>query len=52
VGLATGNRSSGQTVLTNGLVAPGGLAVKDNAAYVSNCGVCPGTGTVLRVPLP
>ena len=30
---------------------PGGLAIRGDHAYVSNCGVCAGTGTVLRVAL-
>jgi hypothetical protein len=38
-------------VMSNGLTSPGGLVLRRGAAYVSNCGVCPGTGTVLRVPL-
>jgi hypothetical protein len=40
-----------QTVLGTGLVMPGGLAIKDNAAYVSNFGTAAGAGTVVRVPL-
>lgn len=42
-----------QTVLmTDGLVAPTGVAVgPDNALYVSNYGVYPGKGEVLRIPL-
>jgi hypothetical protein len=39
------------TVLDTGLTMPGGLAVRGDAAYVSNCGACPGAGTVVRVPL-
>jgi hypothetical protein len=42
---------SQQIVTSTGLFAPGGLVLKDGAAYVSNCGVCPGGGTVLRIPL-
>ncbi|MEU4442238.1 ScyD/ScyE family protein [Actinosynnema sp. NPDC050801] len=38
-------------VASEGLVMPGGLAIRDGAAYVSNCGVCPGGGTVVRIPL-
>jgi hypothetical protein len=37
--------------MSEGLFLPGGLALRGAAAYVSNCGVCPGTGTVLRIPL-
>jgi sugar lactone lactonase YvrE len=40
---------SHQTVAT--LTGPGGLVIKDGAAYVSDCGVCSGTGTVVRIPL-
>jgi hypothetical protein len=40
---------SHQTVAT--LTGPGGLAIKGSAAYVSDCGVCSGTGTVVRIPL-
>jgi sugar lactone lactonase YvrE len=42
---------SHRTVLSDGLVAPAGLAIRGDDAYVSNCGVCAGNGTVLRVPL-
>jgi hypothetical protein len=42
---------SQQILMTTGLFAPGGLVLKDGAAYVSNCGVCPGGGTILRIPL-
>jgi hypothetical protein len=46
-----GRDGSKQTIKDSGLTAPGGLAVKGDAAYVSNCGTCPGEGTVLRIPL-
>ncbi|MFD3515501.1 ScyD/ScyE family protein [Streptomyces sp. NPDC058657] len=39
-------------VVTTDLTGPGGLAIKDGAAYVSDCGVCAGTGSVVRIPLP
>ncbi|MEU4766741.1 ScyD/ScyE family protein [Actinosynnema sp. NPDC023794] len=39
------------TVASAGLVMPGGLAIRGGAAYVSNCGVCAGGGTVVRIPL-
>ena len=46
------DRSGGQhVVMSTGLVTPGGLALRDGAAYVSNCGTCAGTGEVLRIPL-
>lgn len=38
-------------VMSDGLIMPGGLALFGGAAYVSNCGVCPGGGEVLRIPL-
>jgi hypothetical protein len=43
--------SSHHVVITDGLTFPGGLALGRNAAFISNCSVCPGTGTILRVPL-
>ncbi|HVK25503.1 MAG TPA: ScyD/ScyE family protein [Actinokineospora sp.] len=41
---------SRETVTTD-LTGPGGLVIKDGAAYVSDCGVCAGAGRVLRIPL-
>jgi hypothetical protein len=38
-------------VMSTGLITPGGLALRNGAAYVSNCGTCAGDGTVLRIPL-
>lgn len=38
-------------ILSAGLTAPGGLAIRGRDAYVSNCSVCAGTGAVLRIPL-
>jgi len=38
-------------VMSTGLITPGGLALRNDAAYVSNCGTCAGGGTVLRIPL-
>lgn len=38
-------------VMSDGLITPGGLALRDGAAYVSNCGTCAGGGEVLRIPL-
>ena len=49
--IRVGRDGSHRTVLSDGLVAPSGLAIRGDAAYVSNCGVCAGNGTVLRVPL-
>ncbi len=42
---------SKEIVMSEGLTLPGGLALRDGAAYVSNCGQCAGGGTVLRIPL-
>ncbi|MCE7006885.1 ScyD/ScyE family protein [Kibdelosporangium philippinense] len=42
---------SHETVLDTGLTAPGGLTIKDNAAYISNCGTCQGEGSVVKVAL-
>lgn len=33
------------------LTTPGGLAIRGDKAYVSNCSVCAGDGQVLRLPL-
>jgi sugar lactone lactonase YvrE len=38
-------------IRSTGLTAPGGLAIRGSDAYVSNCSVCAGTGSVVRVPL-
>jgi hypothetical protein len=40
-------------LLTEPLFAPGGIAVRssDGALFITNCGVCPGGGQVLRVML-
>lgn len=32
-------------------VSPGGLTIRGGSAYVSNCGTCPGDGTVVKVRL-
>jgi hypothetical protein len=46
------DRNGGQhVVMSTGLNTPGGLALRDGAAYVSNCGTCAGDGEVLRIPL-
>lgn len=39
------------TIIGNGLTAPGGLAIRGHDAYVSNCSVCAGKGSVLRYVL-
>jgi hypothetical protein len=45
------HNGSHRTVMSTGLITPGGLAIKDGAAYVTNCSTCAGTGQVLRIPL-
>ena len=42
---------SRDVVMSDGLTMPGGLALRHHAAYVSNCGVCPGVGSVLHIGL-
>jgi hypothetical protein len=38
-------------VMSEGLVTPGGLAIRGGSAYVSNCSICGSGGEVLRIPL-
>ena len=38
-------------IMSDGLFAPTGVALRGNSAYVTNCGICPGEGEVLRIPL-
>ncbi|MEU4561992.1 ScyD/ScyE family protein [Actinoplanes sp. NPDC023936] len=40
-----------QVVASAGLTAPGGLAISGRSAYVTNCSVCAGTGSVVRISL-
>jgi hypothetical protein len=40
-----------ETIMSDGLITPGGLALRGGSAYVSNCGTCAGGGEVLRIPL-
>ncbi|MEV6305262.1 ScyD/ScyE family protein [Actinoplanes sp. NPDC051861] len=42
---------TGSLQVTTGLTAPGGLAIRGRYAYVTVCGVCQGTGAVVRIPL-
>lgn len=42
---------SSEIVASAGLTTPGGLAVRGRSAYVSNCGTCPGDGSIVRIPL-
>ncbi|MEV6970613.1 ScyD/ScyE family protein [Hamadaea sp. NPDC051192] len=37
--------------IVGGLVLPGGLALHNGYAYISDCGVCAGGGRIVRVPL-
>ena len=46
------SRNGTQTeVMSDGLITPGGLAIRGHSAYVSNCGTCASGGEVLRIPL-
>ncbi|MER5889217.1 ScyD/ScyE family protein [Streptomyces sp. NPDC001941] len=45
-------RNGTRKIVTTDLTGPGGLTIKDGAAYVTDCGTCAGTGRVLRIPLP
>jgi sugar lactone lactonase YvrE len=40
-----------EIVMSEGLITPGGLALRGDNAYVTNCGTCVGGGEVLRIPL-
>ncbi len=40
---------SREVIMTEGLTFPGGLSIRGRDVYVSNCGTCPGTGSVLRL---
>jgi hypothetical protein len=47
--IKVGRHGERKTVMSAGLITPGGLALKDGAAYVSNCSTCAGGGQVLRI---
>jgi hypothetical protein len=49
--IKVGKHGERKTVMSTGLITPGGLALKDGAAYVSNCSTCAGGGQVLRIAL-
>ncbi len=38
-------------VVANGLTAPGGLTIRGGAAYVTDCGDCRGTGSILKIKI-
>jgi hypothetical protein len=40
-----------EIVMSDGLITPGGLALRGDNAFVSNCGTCAGGGEVLRIPI-
>ena len=44
-------RGPHRVVASAGLTAPGGLAIRGRSAYVTNCSVCKGTGSVVRIRL-
>ncbi|MFC3386153.1 ScyD/ScyE family protein [Couchioplanes azureus] len=46
-----GRHGGHKVVASAGLRAPGGVAVRGRHAYVTNCSVCAGTGTVVKIRL-
>jgi len=49
--IRVGRDGARKIVASDGLTSPAGLAIKGRSAYVSNCGTCAGTGSVVRLPL-
>ena len=49
--IRVGRDGTQKIVASAGLTAPAGLAIRGRSAYVSNCGTCAGTGSVVRIPL-
>ncbi|BBH70491.1 hypothetical protein ACTI_71760 [Actinoplanes sp. OR16] len=47
--LKVDRKGAHRVVAEGGLVVPGGLAIRDGYAYISDCGVCQGTGSVVKV---
>ncbi|MEU4694647.1 ScyD/ScyE family protein [Actinoplanes sp. NPDC023714] len=47
--LRVDRKGTPRVVASAGLTAPAGLAIRDGYAYIANCGVCAGTGSVVRV---
>jgi hypothetical protein len=43
--------ASQHTTVADGLFAPYGVALTDDAAYVTTCAVCVGGGEVIKIPL-
>jgi hypothetical protein len=44
-------RGKHRVVAGSGLRAPGGVAIRGRNAYVTNCGICAGAGSVVRIKL-
>jgi hypothetical protein len=38
-----------RSIVLDGLAFPGGLAIKGHDIYLTNCGICPGDGTVMHI---
>jgi hypothetical protein len=49
--IKVGRHGSHRIVASTGLTNPGGLAIRGHSAYVSNCGTCAGTGSIVRIAL-
>ena len=49
--IKVGRHGSHKIVASTGLNTPGGLAIRGGSAYVSNCGTCQGTGSIVRIPV-
>ena len=49
--LRVDRRGRSTEIISTGLTSPGGLAVRGRDAYVSNCSVCAGQGSVLKISL-
>jgi len=49
--IRVGRNGRQHEIMSDGLITPGGLAIRGDNAYVSNCGTCAGGGEVLRISL-
>jgi hypothetical protein len=49
--IKVGHNGSQRIVASDGLTFPGGLAIRGDSAYVSNCAVCAGGGSIVRIAL-